>query len=79
MTVGELAETLLLRPCSTSGLVSRLEKIGLVEEHGTREDGRRRMVRLSARAWALLDTLSTAHRGELRRQALLMRQLESPG
>ncbi|WP_210528592.1 MarR family winged helix-turn-helix transcriptional regulator [Rubellimicrobium arenae] len=80
MTVGNLAETLLLRPHSASGLVSRLETIGMVERHGSEEDGRRRVVKLSTRAKALLDTLSAAHRSELRRRrALLTTLLDSLG
>jgi DNA-binding MarR family transcriptional regulator len=75
MTVGELAETLLLRPHSASGLVSRLEKAGMVERHGSEEDGRRRVVKLSPRAEVLLDALSTAHRSELRRRRELLRML----
>ena len=78
MTVGELAEALLLQPHSASGLVSRLERTGLVERHGVEEDGRRRAVKLSGKSQDLLNILTAAHQSELRRRrALLIKLLGS--
>lgn len=77
MTVGELAEALLLRHHSASGLVSRLEKLGMVRRQGAGEDRRQRIVSLTDEAEALLLVLSNAHREELRRvRPLLVRLLK---
>ncbi|TPE44586.1 MarR family winged helix-turn-helix transcriptional regulator [Amaricoccus solimangrovi] len=78
LTVGELAETLLLRPHSASGLVTRLEKLGMVERRETASDGRQRLVRLTNEGAAKLAALSSAHRAELRRlRPMLTRLLEA--
>ncbi|MEO8373582.1 MAG: MarR family transcriptional regulator [Sphingomonas bacterium] len=72
MPVGALAERLLLRPHSTTGLIDRLQKLGLVER--VRADGDRRqvLVRLTPMGETLLATLSAAHRAELRRLTPLL-------
>lgn len=72
MPVGALAERLLLRPHSTTGLIDRLQKLGLVER--VRSDGDRRqvLVRLTPMGETLLATLSAAHRAELRRLTPLL-------
>ena len=78
LTVGELAEVLLLRPHSVSGLVSRLEKMGMVERYETEGDGRQRFLRLTAEGIVKLAALSSAHRVELRRlRPMLMRLLDA--
>lgn len=80
VTVGDVAAALLLKPHSASELVSRLEKLGMVQRRETEDDGRRRVIELTAKARTLLDTLSGAHRTELRRlRPLLVRLLESLG
>lgn len=65
--VGELAEQMLLRPHSATGLVDRLAEAGLVER--ARDEGDRRQVRVRATgaARALLASLAGSHRAELRR------------
>lgn len=72
MPVGALAERLLLRPHSTTGLIDRLQKLGMVER--VRADGDRRqvLVRLTPMGETLLATLSEAHRAELRRLTPLL-------
>jgi DNA-binding MarR family transcriptional regulator len=72
MPIGTLAERLLLRPHSTTGLIDRLQKLGLVER--VRADGDRRqvLVRLTSMGETLLATLSEAHRAELRRLTPLL-------
>lgn len=67
MTVGQLADALMLRPHSVSGLVDRLEAQELVVR--TRSEGDRRSVvlRLTDRATALMASLSATHRDELKR------------
>jgi DNA-binding MarR family transcriptional regulator len=80
MQIGDLAEALLIRPHSASELVSRLEKLGMVERREVEEDGRGRSVLLMAAALTLLNTLSAAHRTELRRlRPLLVGLLERLG
>jgi DNA-binding MarR family transcriptional regulator len=75
MPVGGLAERLLLRPHSTSGLIDRLQKLELVERLQAQGDRRRVLVRLTSRGDELLATLSEAHRTELRRLQPLLANL----
>ena len=78
MTVGEIAESLLLRPHSASGLVSRLEKSGLVVRRDGDFDARQKIVRLTGKSVDILDQLSAAHRSELKRlRPLLVKLLTS--
>ena len=65
--IGELAEKLLLKPHSVSGLADRLEALGLVERVARVADRRSKGLRLTAAARALMDRLSRTHRDELRR------------
>jgi DNA-binding MarR family transcriptional regulator len=68
-TVGEVAESLLLRHHSTVELVDRAEQAGLV--HRSVDDADRRIVRLglTAKGQRLLDRLTAAHLDELQRLA----------
>jgi DNA-binding MarR family transcriptional regulator len=78
MSVGEVAEYLLLRPHSASGLISRLEDAGLVARSETRKNTRQKKVRLTDKAIQLLSQLSAAHQLELKRlRPLLVRLLSS--
>lgn len=80
VSVGDLADVLLLKPHSASELVSRLEKLDLVERHEAQGDARRRVITLTERSKTLLNTLSGAHRTELRRiRPLLIRLLDELG
>jgi DNA-binding MarR family transcriptional regulator len=73
LLVGEIAERLLLKPHSATGLVDRLAKLDLVRREHDPEDRRRVSIRLSEKASALLASLSAMHRAELRRiRPLLM-------
>ncbi len=65
MSIGQLADVLLLRPHSAVELVDRLCKLGLVERIHDLNDGRRVLVRLTAEADKKLDALSAAHAREL--------------
>lgn len=67
LSIGELAEKLLLKPHSVSGLADRLETLGLVERVARDKDRRSKGLRLTAEARALMDRLSRTHRDELRR------------
>ena len=76
LTVGELADALILKPHSTSGLVSRLEVLGMVERSGTDDDARRRIICLTGAGTDRIKALSEAHRVEFRRlRAMLVRLL----
>ncbi len=67
LTIGQLAETLLLKPHSVSGLVDRLQATGLVERVPCENDRRSVILRLSGKAKQLMSALSLTHRDELRR------------
>jgi DNA-binding MarR family transcriptional regulator len=67
LTVGELAERLVIRPNSAVGLVNRLEADDLVTRASPAADRRQVLVTLTPRGQQLLEQLSTAHRAELRR------------
>lgn len=64
-TVGELAGRLQAKHHGTVALVTRCEKLGLVERRTGRSDGRAVEVHLTARGAALVDTLARLHRDEL--------------
>jgi len=67
MRVGELAERLLLRPHSATGLIDRLEKLGVVRRDAGSEDKRQIRVALTPDGEAILASLAATHREELRR------------
>ncbi len=65
LSVGEIAEALLVRPHSAVELMDRLAQLDLVERRGDPADHRRVSVALTGRAEALLCQLSAAHVQEL--------------
>jgi DNA-binding MarR family transcriptional regulator len=75
MTVGEIAEWLLLRPHSAGELVDRLERMELVRRDADATDRRKVHVRLTPAAQGKLHGLSSAHFEELRAIGPLLRQL----
>jgi len=80
-TVGHLAERLILKPHSASGLVDRLVTLGLVERRSSERDKRQALLALTDQGQQVLETLSDIHRQEIRRlRPLLMSLLASmPG
>lgn len=74
-TVGFVAKRLLLKPHSATGLVDRLEKLGLVMRGSIAADRRRAQLQLTPRALDLLASLSATHRDEIRRLRPLLDQL----
>lgn len=66
-TVGELAERLQAHHHGTVALVTRCEKLGLVERRPGRADGRAVEVHLTAKGAKLVTRLARQHRDELMR------------
>ncbi|MFA6112539.1 MAG: MarR family transcriptional regulator [Sphingomonas sp.] len=65
VTVGFIAERLILKPHSATGLVDRLEALELVERRPAPDDKRRALIVLTSKALALLEKLSATHREEI--------------
>ncbi|WP_449473009.1 MarR family winged helix-turn-helix transcriptional regulator [Sphingobium chungangianum] len=79
-TVGHVAERLILKPHSATGLVDRLEALGLVRRRLSEQDRRQALLELTEQAHGILTTLSAAHRQEIGRlRPLLMELLERVG
>ena len=66
-TVGRLAQQLMLKPQSASGLADRLERLGLVQREPATGDRRRTLLGLTDKAHRHLATLSAVHRDQIRR------------
>lgn len=66
-TIGYVADRLILRPHSMSGLVDRLESLGLVSRRPSSQDRRQALLLLTDKAHNLLDALSITHREEIQR------------
>ncbi|MBE0623081.1 MAG: MarR family transcriptional regulator [Burkholderiales bacterium] len=64
-TVGELAERLQSQHHGVVALISRCEKLGLVERHRSSEDKRRIEIRLLAKGNNLVNKIARLHRAEL--------------
>ena len=67
VTIGALAERLMLKHHSTVELVDRLTELELVKRVRDTEDRRRVILRLTRKAQQLLVTLSATHLDELKR------------
>lgn len=67
LSIGQLADTLLLKPHSVTGLADRLQAVGLVERVRSESDRRSVKLRLTDKARDLMSSLSLTHRDELRR------------
>src|SRR3546814_7041644 len=77
MLVGALAGRLLLRPHSTTELVNRREKIGLVERQHAPDDRRKGHVAISAQGRAAITSLSANHRAALDRTSTRLKSSHS--
>lgn len=66
-TIGYVAERLIVKPHSASGLIDRLVALGLVERRASSTDRRRTFLVLTAEALGVLAQLSVAHREEILR------------
>ena len=67
VTINDLAQQLLIRHNSAVGLVDRLTSQGLVSREPSPDDGRKVILRLTAKGDRVLEKLAEVHREELRR------------
>jgi DNA-binding MarR family transcriptional regulator len=78
VSIGYIAERLILKPHSASGLVARLEALGLIKRRPSPADRRLTLLELTPEATRLLEQLSVIHRDEiLRLRPLLSTLLET--
>jgi DNA-binding MarR family transcriptional regulator len=64
-TIGALAEQLIIAPHTAAELVARMVEAGLVTKTTAASDRRKQQLALTARAAALLASLTDTHRNEL--------------
>jgi len=75
LTIGELADKLLVKPHTAAELVERLLKSGFIRKETDQDDRRRTWLSLTAVAETRLKSLSHAHRNELERLVPLLKPL----
>jgi len=75
VSIGYIADRLFVKPHSASGLVVRLEALGLVARQPSPSDGRQALLDLTPRARDLLDRLSAVHRDEIVRMRPMLKRL----
>lgn len=66
-TIGEVAESLLVKHHTASGLVDRAQELGLLERLRDDDDSRRVRLRLTEHGHRVLRELTAVHMDELRR------------
>ena len=74
-TIGYVADRLILKPHSASGLVDRLEALGLLARRPAPQDRRQARLELTDKAHDLLAALSIAHREEIQRLRPMLLEL----
>ncbi|MBW8753040.1 MAG: MarR family transcriptional regulator [Sphingomonadales bacterium] len=67
VSIGYVAERMILKPHSATGLIDRLESLGLIVRQPSSEDRRQSLLALTPKAQSLLGQLSTTHRDEIKR------------
>lgn len=72
-TIGEVADSMVLRHHSAVELVDRAVSAGVVLRHSDPDDARATRVRLTSKGSRLLRQLSLAHQEEVRRLGALLR------
>lgn len=75
VSVGALAERLCSRPQSTSELLTRLARLGLITREPSAGDGRQVEIGLTSQGEEILRTLSSVHRSELQRVGVRLKAL----
>lgn len=74
-TVGLVAERLLLRPHSATGLINRLVALGLLNRSTSEEDRRRSVLNLTEKANDLISRLTAVHRADIERLRPLLQDV----
>ena len=74
-TVGYIAERLILKAHSATGLVDRLDALDLIIREVSPDDRRRTLLRLTPKAYDILASLSAVHREEIRRLRPLLLEI----
>lgn len=74
-TVGYIAERLILKAHSATGLVDRLDALDLIIREVALDDRRRTLLRLTPKAYDILASLSAVHREEIRRLRPLLLEI----
>jgi DNA-binding MarR family transcriptional regulator len=77
MSIGDLAQRLLVRPHSAVGLVDRLVEAKLLQRDSDQKDRRRVLLTITPAAENVLKFLTVAHRDELNRVAPILKSLLS--
>jgi DNA-binding MarR family transcriptional regulator len=75
VTVGYVADRLILKPHSATGLVDRLESLGLAVRRPSPDDGRQALLDLTEKAQTLLRLLTETHREEIVRLRPMLTEL----
>jgi DNA-binding MarR family transcriptional regulator len=75
VSIGYIAERLFVKPHSASGLVVRLETLGLIARQPSPRDGRQALLELTPQARDVLERLSAVHRDEIVRMRPMLKQL----
>ncbi|MBC9033795.1 MarR family transcriptional regulator [Sphingomonas sp. JC676] len=75
VSVGYVADRLILKPHSATGLVDRLEALDLVTRKPSPDDRRQALLALTPKAEALLGQLSATHREEIKRLRPMLTEL----
>ncbi len=74
-TIGYVAERLILKPHSATGLVDRLEALDLVRRRLSETDRRQTLLELTTQGHSMLAGLSLAHRNEILRMRPMLIEL----
>jgi DNA-binding MarR family transcriptional regulator len=77
LSIGDLAQRLLVRPHSAVGLVDRLVEAKLLQRDSDQKDRRRVLLTITPTAENVLKSLTVAHRDELNRVAPILKSLLS--
>lgn len=75
VSVGYVAERLILKPHSVTGLMNRLEALGFLKREPSPEDRRQSIVTLTPKARSVLARLSATHREEVVRLRPMLTEL----
>jgi DNA-binding MarR family transcriptional regulator len=75
VSIGYVAERLFVKPHSASGLIVRLEALGLIARQPSPHDGRQALLELTSKAREILERLSAVHRDEIVRMRPMLKQL----